>query len=252
MSIPLRPVRTNCKSASPTPSGFPAAPALRGIIVHQHGAGTTAAKAGAAAAYDLHWQALAKKWDCALMGGSYHVLNEKIDLSPGGAELWFDPRKGSDRTFLKALGELAVKSGRPELATVPWCLWGHSGGGIWSDVMSTLHPDRVVAVWLRSGSAAMFRSKPEFPPVEAPAAVYQIPTMSNPGVKEKTKGPWTGTLATFQEYRARAHRSASRPTPSPDTNAATAATSPYHSLMPASPCACRTPGARSKLSSRWT
>ena len=33
---------------------------LRGIIVHQHGAGTTAAKEGATAAYDLHWQALAK------------------------------------------------------------------------------------------------------------------------------------------------------------------------------------------------
>jgi len=29
---------------------------------------------------------------------------------------------------------------------------GHSGGGIWSDVMTTLHPDRVVAVWMRSGS----------------------------------------------------------------------------------------------------
>src|SRR5438128_394841 len=35
---------------------------LRGIIVHQHGAGTTASKEGSTAAYDLHWQALAKKW----------------------------------------------------------------------------------------------------------------------------------------------------------------------------------------------
>jgi hypothetical protein len=38
---------------------------IRGVIVHQHGAGTTASEAGATAAYDLHWQALAKKWDCA-------------------------------------------------------------------------------------------------------------------------------------------------------------------------------------------
>src|SRR5690348_6454372 len=40
---------------------------LRGVIVHQHGAGTTAAREGATAAYDLHWQALARKWDCALL-----------------------------------------------------------------------------------------------------------------------------------------------------------------------------------------
>ena len=50
---------------------------LRGIIVHQHGAGTTASIEGSAAAYDLHWQALAKKWDCALWGSSYHVLIPK-------------------------------------------------------------------------------------------------------------------------------------------------------------------------------
>ena len=37
---------------------------LRGVIVHQHGAGTTASVEGGTAAYDLHWQALAKKWDC--------------------------------------------------------------------------------------------------------------------------------------------------------------------------------------------
>ncbi len=174
---------------------------FRGIIVHQHGAGTTASIEGSTAAYDLHWQALAQKWDCALLGASsYHVLNEKIDLSPGGSELWFDPRKGSERTFLNALKEFAAKSGHAELETVPWVLWGHSGGGIWSDVMACLHPDRVVAMWLRSGSAAMFRTKPEFPQPEVPAALYEIPTMCNPGLKEQ--GPFIGTLATFQEYRS--------------------------------------------------
>src|SRR6266478_3475463 len=153
---------------------------LRGIIVHQHGAGTTASIEGSTAAYDLHWQALAQKWDCALLGPSYHVLNEKIDLSPGGSELWFDPRHGSEKTFLKALSELAAASSHPELETVPWVLWGHSGGGIWSDVMMTLHPERVVAVWLRSGSAAMFRTHPEFAQPQVPAEVYAIPFMLNP------------------------------------------------------------------------
>ncbi len=76
---------------------------LRGVIVHQHGAGTTASIEGSTAAYDLHWQALAKKWDCALLGPSYHVTHEQNDLSPGGSELWFDPRRGSEKAFLKAL-----------------------------------------------------------------------------------------------------------------------------------------------------
>ena len=103
---------------------------LRCIIVHQHGAGLNAAEHGALAAYDLHWQALAKKWDCALLAPTYHVLNNAIDTSPGGAQLWFDPGMGSDKAFLKAIGELAGKSGHPELNDVPWVLWGHSGGGI--------------------------------------------------------------------------------------------------------------------------
>src|SRR6267378_4494924 len=122
---------------------------VRAVIVHQHGASIPAAQAGATSAYDLHWQALAKKWNCALLGPSYHVLNDAIDLTPGGAELWFDPRQGSDRAFLRALDEFATKSGHAEIATVPWCLWGHSGGGIWANVMSILHPDRVLAAVLR-------------------------------------------------------------------------------------------------------
>ena len=60
---------------------------VRAIIVHQHGAGTTASTEGSTAAHNLHWQALAGKWDCALSCSSYHVTNEKIDLSPGGSEL---------------------------------------------------------------------------------------------------------------------------------------------------------------------
>ncbi|HEV2970592.1 MAG TPA: hypothetical protein VGY55_11535 [Pirellulales bacterium] len=195
-------------------------PSLRGIIVHQHGAGTTASKEGSTAAYDLHWQALARKWDCALLGPSYHVQNEKIDISPGASELWFDPRRGSEKTFLKALGDLAAKSGHPEIETVPWALWGHSGGGVWSDVMASLHPDRVAVVFMRSGSALMFLSHPEFTRPNFPDALYAIPLMCNTGVKEKPaikvkpeedkrtveekmKGPWLGNLATFHQYRAK-------------------------------------------------
>ena len=175
---------------------------VRALIVHQHGASIPAAQAGATSAYDLHWQALAKKWNCALLGPSYHVLNDAIDLTPGGAELWFDPRLGSDRVFLRALDEFAAKSGHAEIATVPWCLWGHSGGGIWANVMSMLHPERVLAAFLRSGTAVMFRPKQEFVQPTVPHAVYEIPTMVNFGVGERGNGPWDGSIAAFQEYRA--------------------------------------------------
>jgi hypothetical protein len=154
------------------------APRLRCVIVHQHGAGAQASKGGETAAYDLHWQALAKKWDCALLGPFYHVLGEKTDTSPGASELWMDPRLGSDKSFLKALEEMSVQSGHPELNTVPWVLWGHSGGAIWSNVMTMLHPERVVAVFLRSASAASFRfdwhvKRPGFRQPEVPAASTQ-------------------------------------------------------------------------------
>ena len=95
---------------------------LRGVVVHQHGCGSGACQGGATAAYDLHWQALAQKWDCALLGPSYQQDDKQ------NCRLWCDPRNGSHTTFLRALGELAAKSGHAELDTVPWCLWGHSGG----------------------------------------------------------------------------------------------------------------------------
>src|SRR5258707_12130743 len=76
---------------------------VRAVIVHQHGASIPAAQAGATSAYDLHWQALAKKWNCVLLGPSYHVLNDAIDLTPGGAELWFDPRQGSAPPGVKSI-----------------------------------------------------------------------------------------------------------------------------------------------------
>ncbi len=171
---------------------------LRGVIVHQHGAGMTASKEGSTAAYDLHWQALAKKWDCALLGPSYHVLNDG-DLGPAGSEFWFDPRRGSDKTFQKALQDLGAQSGHPELATVPWALWGHSAGAGWADVMAALHPQRVVGIYYRSGSALVWLGHPEYPQPTIPDTAYPIPRMCTAGIKEKGL---TKTLqATYRIYR---------------------------------------------------
>ncbi len=174
---------------------------LRGIIVHQHGCGSGACKGGETAAYDLHWQALAKKWDCALLGPSYHQDDKQ------NCRLWCDPRNGSARTFLKALGELAGKSKHPELDSVPWCLWGHSGGGFWASLMQTAYPDRIVAIWFRSGTAYATWEKGDIARPEIPPAAYAIPMMCNPGAKEKGDkrfdGAWTGSLAMFKAYRAK-------------------------------------------------
>lgn len=177
------------------------APKIRGVIVHQHGCGEGACKGGETAAYDLHWQALARKWDCALMGPSYHQPEKE------NCRLWCDPRNGSDKTFLKSLGDLAGKSGHAEIAEAPWCLWGHSGGGFWSSIMQTLHPERIVAIWFRSGTAFGYWNKGEVPKPEMPAAMFEIPMMCNPGAKEngdkRFNAAWTGNMEMFKDYRAK-------------------------------------------------
>src|SRR5580704_18603723 len=51
---------------------------LRGVIVHQHGCGEGSCKSGLTGAYDLHWQELARKHECALLAPSYEQP-EKAD-----------------------------------------------------------------------------------------------------------------------------------------------------------------------------
>jgi len=172
---------------------------LRGVIVHQHGCGVGACLGGRTAADDLHWQALARKWDCALMGSSYEP-REGLNC-----RLWCDSRNGSGARFLQSLAELSNTSGHPELATVPWCLWGHSGGGFWASLMQVEHPERIVAIWLRSGTAYSAWSSGEIPAPEIPAAAYGVPVLGNPGLKEKDherfRRAWDGLTAMQDAYR---------------------------------------------------
>lgn len=172
---------------------------VRGVIVHQHGCGAGACAGGETAAYDLHWQALAKKWDCALLGPRYHQ-QDKEDCRD-----WCDARRGSAKAFLQGLDDLAKQTGHPELATAPWCLWGHSGGGFWSSIMQTLYPERIVAIWFRSGTAFEVWERGEIPKPEIPEAAYQIPAMLNPGIGERDearfRSAWTGATSMFAAYR---------------------------------------------------
>ncbi|CAN5276406.1 hypothetical protein BH11PLA2_BH11PLA2_31390 [soil metagenome] len=178
---------------------------LRGVIVHQHGCGEGSCKSGLTGAYDLHWQALAKQHGCALLSPAYEQP-EKADC-----QVWCDPRNGSDAAFQKCLTDFGAKSGHPELATVPWALWGHSGGGHWAGGMVLLHPDRVAAAWLRSG-VPLLKADPGRATIKAytlPDAALKVPVMCNLGTKEgvtvkgdRFSGVWTANEAFFHEFRS--------------------------------------------------
>lgn len=174
---------------------------VRGIVVHQHGCGEGSCKGSVTAAHDLHWQQLARKNQCALLGPSFHQAQAQ------NCRLWCDPRNGSDKVFLDSLRKLADDSGHPEVATVPWCLWGHSGGGFWASLMQMAYPERIVAIWFQSGTAYGYWEKGEIEAPEISDAAMQIPMIANPGQKEETHErfhrAWDGSLAMFKAYRAK-------------------------------------------------
>ncbi len=177
---------------------------LRGVIVHQHGCGEGSCKSGQTGAYDLHWQALAAEHGCALLSPSYEQPQS------ADCQRWCDPRKGSDAAFQQSLIDLGKMSGHTELSTVPWALWGHSGGATWAGIMTLLHPDRVAAAWLRSG-APLVEPRPDRPSaqiVELPEEALPVPIMMNLGTKEgvtvkdgRFAGVWPTVLRFFRPMR---------------------------------------------------
>jgi hypothetical protein len=183
----------------------PGVKTLRGVIVHQHGCGEGSCKSGLTAAFDLQWQALARKHECAVLGPSYEQPEKAV------CSMWCDPRNGSEQTFLKALRDLGAQSHHPELATVPWALWGHSGGANWVGNMLALHPDRIAAAWLRSGTPRIApRDGSAGTPAELPAAACMVPTMCNLGTKEgvtekdpRFGGLWPNVEKFFTDLRAK-------------------------------------------------
>ena len=178
---------------------------LRGIVVHQHGCGEGSCLSGQSGAFDWHWQALAKKHGCALLSPSYEQPQS------ADCQMWCDPRNGSARAFLRALKDLGVASGHPELAQVPWALWGHSGGGHWAGGMSLMYPERVVGAWLRSGVPylAPNPNRPSIRPHRLDPAALEVPMMCNLGTKEgvsvkdgRFAGVWPGNEEFFHAIRS--------------------------------------------------
>ncbi len=182
----------------------PGVTVLRGLIVHQHGCGEGSCKSGQTGAFDLHWQALAKKHDCGLMVPTY----EQPDKA--NCQLWCDPCNGSDQAFQQSLIDLGMQSSHPELSSVPWAIWGHSGGGYWAGGMVLLHPERVAAAWLRSGVPPLTSADGKPSSFAISAAALNVPLMCNLGTKEgvtvkdgQFAGVWKGAEAFFVALRGK-------------------------------------------------
>jgi hypothetical protein len=73
--------------------------------------------------------------------------------------------------------------------------------------MQTMYPERIVAIWFRSGTAFEVWERGEISKPEISEAALQIPMMCNPGAKEngdaRFKGAWTGAMSMFTAYRAK-------------------------------------------------
>jgi len=113
---------------------------------------------------------------------------------------------------LKALKDLAEESKHPELTTIPWALWGHSGGAAWVGFMTMRHPERVAAVWMNSGQPVI-NAYPQYPHVKyslVPDEAYKIPMMCNLGTQEgvtvkdgKHARRWPSTQKFFHTIRSK-------------------------------------------------
>jgi pimeloyl-ACP methyl ester carboxylesterase len=106
---------------------------LRCVIVHQHGCGREGD--GPQMVNDVQWTTLAKKWHAAFIAPSL--------VTGSNCGNWNNIDGGSGDAFLAALDTLAKRSTHPEIKTVPWALWGHSGGAMWITSMVGKYPDRI-------------------------------------------------------------------------------------------------------------
>jgi pimeloyl-ACP methyl ester carboxylesterase len=117
---------------------------VRCIIVHQHGC-SREERDPYKMPEDVQWKTLAKKWHAAFIA-------PKLVTGTNCAN-WNDPANGSENTFLAALDTLARRTGHAEIVTVPWAIWGHSGGSMWTTSMLGKYPGRfAVAVAQSCGS----------------------------------------------------------------------------------------------------
>ncbi|RYY61482.1 MAG: hypothetical protein EOO05_06230 [Chitinophagaceae bacterium] len=131
---------------------------LRGVLVLQHGCGME--QFGITKPYDLQYRAFARKWKLAIVETALY----------GNCGGWRDPESGSATALLKVLRDAGSGTSHNELNTVPWLLWGHSGGGYWVLGMLRSYPERILAAVCYS---------PAFDPQwNYPAASSKVPLLT--------------------------------------------------------------------------
>ena len=158
---------------------------VRGSIILQHGCGEGARRYGLDHANDLQWQELARRHQFALLGTE--LWNTEMCAQ------WYRVEDGSGDALLRALDQLAAETGHAELASVPWALFGHSGGGYWCTGMLFRHPERVLAAVIRSGGTAFLQWHP---------AVKKIPVLMAAGIDDRVDGQEYTTALTIKSFRA--------------------------------------------------
>ncbi len=161
---------------------------VRGVFIHQHGCGMEGR--GASTAYDVQYQAFAKKWGLAIVGPDLY--------DESGCHGWRDPQSGSGPSLLAALGQIGRVSHHPELDRAPWLLWGHSGGGYWVLGMMRDYPERILAAFCYS---------PAFDPQwDYPVEALKIPVMVRHAGADDINSTdvkcWQTAVNTFRRLRA--------------------------------------------------
>ena len=96
---------------------------------------------------DPQWQAFAAKNQLALVGCYFTDKPHEFMM----AEEYMYVPAGSGDTLLKALRQLAVKSGHPALANAPMLLWGMSAGGQFNYEMACWKPNRIIGFVVNKG-----------------------------------------------------------------------------------------------------
>ena len=157
--------------------------AIQGVYIHQHGC--TMEGRGLATAFDVQYQAFAKKWNLAIVGPDLYAKANCHD--------WKNPSSGSAVALLKTLKEIGALTGHTEMADAPWLLWGHSGGGYWAQAMMKEYPERIMAVFSYSPGL-----KPDW---DYPKAAQKIPIMIRHAGPQGDACCWQTALKTFHQLR---------------------------------------------------
>jgi hypothetical protein len=142
---------------------------LRCIIVHQHGC--TREGDAPSMMNDLQWLTLAKKWHAAFIAPSLYT---DVPGTSAHCNNWNDINNGSGNTFLAVLDTLARRSSHTEILTIPWALWGHSGGSMWATGMLGKYPDRVAVVIAEACGTD----------VSGVAAALKVPVLHHNGIQD--------------------------------------------------------------------